>query len=265
MPAFSTLKRAVLDRVTGGDRTRSVPAGQRMYAIGDIHGRADLLAELHRRIRNDSQGAPARVSCTVVYLGDYIDRGLNSKEVIDLLLDAPLEGFDSVHLKGNHEDALLRFLEDPSFGPEWFAIGGDATALSYGVRIPKGLSTSQRFEHVWSDLPRRIPDRHLEFLSGLELKYQVGDYVFVHAGIRPGVALDRQDPADLMWIRDEFLEAEEDYGKVIVHGHSPNRRPDIHDHRIGIDTGAYVTNVLTCLVIEGTDRRFLATGTEDTG
>ena len=256
---FNLFKRLITRGKRRDGRKPSVPTGQRVYAIGDIHGRADLLAQIHRQIQEDAANAPPRIAKTVVYLGDYVDRGLGSKGVIDLLCAAPLGDFETVYLKGNHEDALLRFLGDISIGPDWFVIGGDATVLSYGVRIPTGLSSAQRLEHVWRDLRTRIPQNHLEFLSSLDLMYQSGDYVFVHAGIKPGTPLENQDPDDLMWIRDEFLGSRQDHGKVIVHGHSPMKRADIQTHRIGIDTGAVATNVLTCLVLEGATQRFLAT------
>ncbi len=235
-------------------------AGTRLYAVGDIHGRADLLERLHRRIEDDARDASKRTRKIVVYLGDCIDRGLDSKRVIELLLDQPLDGFDDVHLKGNHEDTLLRFLDDVSCGPEWFAIGGEATVMSYGAGIPKGLGPGERFEHLQTELRARIPRRHRQFMERLELMYQAGDYVFVHAGVRPGVPLEQQDPKDLLWIRDEFLSLPHGLDKVIVHGHSLREQPEIRDHRIGIDTGAYATNVLTCLVLEGRGRRFLSTG-----
>ncbi len=258
-PGLDFLKRFTHRLPTRDGREPSVPDGIQVYAIGDIHGRADLLTQLHRQIQEDAATAPERVTKTAVYLGDYVDRGLDSKGVIDLILSDPLVGFDTVYLKGNHEDTLLRFLQDMSVGPNWFAIGGDATVLSYGVRIPQGLSTMQRFEHVWNELPNRIPQDHLEFLFGLELMYQAGDYVFVHAGIKPGTPLDQQTPEDLMWIREEFLCSKQDHGVMVVHGHSPRNRPEIQNHRIGIDTGGFATNVLTCLVLEGTTKRFLST------
>lgn len=258
-PGLNLRKRYMPRQTIREGRKPSVPRGVRIYAVGDIHGRADLLAQLHRQIQEDAATAPERVTKTVVYLGDYVDRGLDSKGVLDLILSDPLVGFDTVYLKGNHEDALLRFLQDNFVGPDWFAIGGNATVLSYGVRIPQGLSTRQRFEHIWTELPNRIPQDHLEFLFGLELMYQAGDYLFVHAGIRPGTPLDRQTPEDLMWIREEFLCSKQDHGVIVVHGHSPRNRPEIQNNRIGIDTGAFATNVLTCLVLEGTTKRFLST------
>ncbi|MCH8997742.1 MAG: serine/threonine protein phosphatase [Proteobacteria bacterium] len=258
-PGLDLLKRFTTRHPNHDGREPSVPDGLRVYAIGDIHGRADLLAQLHRQIEEDAATAPDRVTKTVVYLGDYVDRGLDSKGVIDLILSSPLAGFDTVCLKGNHEDALLRFLQDISVGPDWLAIGGSATILSYGVRIPEGLSSAQRLEHVWKNLRAHMPQKHLEFLSKLDLMYRIGDYVFVHAGIMPGTPLDRQAPEDLMWIREEFLRSKQEHGAIVVHGHSPRDRPDIQNHRIGIDTGAFATNILTCLVLEGTTKRFLST------
>jgi serine/threonine protein phosphatase 1 len=246
-------------------RRPGISAGTRLYAVGDIHGRADLLERLHRRIEDDAGDASKGTRKIVVYLGDFIDRGLDSKRVIELLLDQPLDGFDAIPLKGNHEDTLLRFLDDVSFGPAWLAIGGEATVMSYGARIPKGLSRGERFEHLQTELRARIPHSHRQFMERLELMYQAGDYVFVHAGIRPGVPLERQDPKDLLWIRDEFLSLPHGLDKVVVHGHSLREQPEIRDHRIGIDTGAYATNVLTCLVLEGTDRRFLSTAPANPG
>jgi len=237
----------------------AVPAGQRIYAIGDIHGRADVLRRLQAQIADDAADESKNLQKTIVYLGDYVDRGLESKAVIDLVMAPPPAGLAAVCLKGNHEEALLRFLTDASIGPAWFAMGGDATAYSYGVGLPQGLPQQARFDHMWQDLNRRIPAEHVSFLSTLPLSYTAGDYMFVHAGVRPGVALDRQSAEDLLWIREEFLSATAGWDKVIVHGHSATHRPNSLPNRIGIDTGAYATNVLTCLVLEGRDRRFLST------
>ena len=250
--------RQLLDRFTGRSRPLpAVPPDQRIYVIGDIHGRADLLTRLQRSIAEDASDGPA--VRRVVYLGDYIDRGLNSKEVIDLLLHDPLTDFERVTLKGNHEDAMLKFLADPAAGPGWFAIGGDATAMSYGVRLASDLPAGDRFQHVREELQRLVPESHKAFLSRLALTHQAGDYFMVHAGVRPGVALADQAPRDLMWIRDDFLQSSADHGKVVVHGHSPGTEPQIRTNRIGLDTTAFATNVLTCLVLEGETKRFLST------
>ncbi len=237
----------------------AAPVGHRLYAIGDIHGRADLLRRLQSQIVDDAASAPENVEKTVVYLGDYVDRGLESKAVIDLVMATLPADLATVGLRGNHEEAMLRFLADPTIGPAWFAMGGDATAYSYGVGLPKGLSQKARFDHVWREMHQRVPAAHISFLSNLPLTYAAGDYMFVHAGVRPGVALDQQSAEDLLWIREEFLSATAGWNKVIVHGHSASHRPESLPYRIGVDTGAYATNVLTCLVLEGQDRRFLST------
>ncbi len=259
VPRLESLKRLIQRGKKHSGRKPSVSSGRRVYAIGDIHGRADLLAQLDRQIQEDAANAPAGIKKTIIYLGDYVDRGLDSKGVIDFFLAAPQDDFERVYLKGNHEDILLRFLEDPSIGPNWFAIGGDATVLSYGIRIPTGLTTAQYHEYTWKEFRTRIPQDHLDFLSSLQLMYQAGDYVFVHAGIKPGVPLEQQDPNDLMWIRGEFLGSRKDHEKVVVHGHMLTNQPDIQAYRIGIDTGAFATNVLTCIVLEGVTQRFLST------
>ncbi len=237
----------------------AAPDGHRLYAIGDIHGRADLLRQLQALIAEDAASAPESLQKTVIYLGDYVDRGLESKAVIDLVAGNPPADLAAVRLKGNHEETMLYFLNDVTIGPAWFAMGGDATAYSYGVGLPKGLSQKARFDHAWRELHQHMPAAHVSFLSDLRLSYTAGDYMFVHAGVRPGVALDQQNAEDLLWIRDEFLSATSGWDKVIVHGHSASHRPQSLPHRIGVDTGAYATNVLTCLVLEGRERRFLST------
>jgi len=229
-----------------------VPEGTRVYVIGDIHGRLDLLAQLRERIVLDS-GDFTGERKVVVYLGDYVDRGPRSREVIDLLVDEPLAGFESVHLKGNHEKLLLDFLDDTSVWPLWLYNGAGATLSSYGVPPTAGADGFQ------AEFRGRIPARHREFLGALALSHAEGDYFFVHAGVRPGVALKDQDEADMIWIRDLFLSSNADHGKIIVHGHSIARKPEIEANRIGIDTGAYATGKLTCLVLEGENRAFLHT------
>ncbi len=256
--AITRLRQLLGKARTPARANAKIPDGQRIYAIGDVHGRADLLQRMHRLILRDaaSHAGPHRVQ--TVYLGDYIDRGLDSKAVIDLLLN-PLDGFDCVHLKGNHEDALLLYLDDYKKGMRWFSIGGDATIMSYGVRVPGGMSPSDREAHMWSEFRDRLPPEHLEFLSGLKVIHRVGDYTFVHAGVRPGTPIDEQDPHDLFWIRKPFLDCKDDFGTIVVHGHSTAHEPEIRNNRIGIDTAAYATNVLTCLVLEGETQRFLTT------
>lgn len=235
-----------------------VPEGTRVYAIGDIHGRADLLRALRDKIVEDARRAPIARK-VVVYLGDYVDRGLESRQVVELLVDAPLEGFESVHLKGNHEAFMLDFLDDASMGPAWFANGGLATILSYGVGLGEGARAGERAEHAQAAFRAALPPRHKDFLDALPYMHMEGDYAFVHAGIKPGVPLERQSPQDLMWIRQEFLSSTVLHPKMIVHGHSIHFTPEVKTNRIGIDTGAYATGALTCLVLERAKRDFLHT------
>jgi serine/threonine protein phosphatase 1 len=244
---FSKTIRALKGGRAGAPR---VPDGTRVYVIGDIHGRLDLLTQLRERIVMDSGDFTGQRK-VVVYLGDYVDRGPRSCEVIDLLVDEPLGGFESVHLKGNHEKFLLDFLDDASVWPLWLYNGAGATLSSYGVSRTAGAEGAQ------AEFRARIPERHLEFLRALALSHVEGDYFFVHAGVRPGVALEDQDEADMIWIRDPFLYSDADHGKIVVHGHSIARQPEVGANRIGIDTGAYATGKLTCLVLEGQRRAFL--------
>ena len=237
----------------------AVPHGMRLYVVGDIHGRADLLRELHDRIKADASDRPASTSAILVYLGDYIDRGYGSRDVIDMLVSDPFPDFERVFLKGNHDDALLQFLQEPATGISWFGIGGLQTLLSYAVSVPSGVATSDRLEEVRRRLKAALPKAHLDFLSRLQLSYEAGDYFFAHAGILPNRSLARQDPEDFLWGDDAFLKFEKMHEKIIVHGHFITSEPDIRANRIGIDTGAYFSNQLTCLVLEGQGRRFLQT------
>jgi len=236
----------------------SVPADTRVYAVGDIHGRADLLDRLHRAMLDDAYG-PAPTRLVAVYIGDYVDRGLQSREVIDCLLGDPLPGFERVHLKGNHDAWMLAFLDDASIGPAWLGFGGQATLVSYGVSSEEDADVATRYQGISARLRAALPAAHREFLEGLALSHVEGDYAFVHAGVRPGVPLERQHEDDLLWIRDEFLRSRGDHGRIIVHGHTVTDEPDVHRNRIGIDTGAYASERLTCLVLEGTSYRFLHT------
>jgi len=244
----------------GGGRGHSAPPGSRVYAVGDVHGRLDLLQRLLGLIKADA--APAKsLRKTLVYLGDYIDRGPESKGVIDFLLSRPMTaaGFNEIHLMGNHEDILLQFLADVRCGPHWFAYGGMDTLDSYGVRPPGPMAAEADLLRAQRELKGKVPQNHLEFLRRMPLKHEEGDYLFVHAGVRPGVPPDQQIGQDLMWIRDEFLESDADFGKLVVHGHTISETPHVKANRIGIDTGAYATGILTALVLEGNERRFLQT------
>ncbi len=236
-----------------------VPDGSRVYAVGDIHGRFDLLENLHGKILRDVAGfAGARK--VVVYLGDYVDRGMQSREVVDFLLDHPLVGFEAVYLMGNHERAMLDFLQDARIAIDWMSYGGDATLYSYGVGLEGPRTNPGVLARLQEKFRENLPERHEQFLHSLVLSHVEGDYMFVHAGVKPGIALERQQEKDLLWIRDEFLDSEANWGKVVVHGHTITRGPEVKRNRIGIDTGAFASGKLTCLVLEGTEGRFLDTG-----
>jgi serine/threonine protein phosphatase 1 len=237
-----------------------VPDGTRLYAVGDIHGRDDLLDRLLQSIAQDADPAPGATRRVLIYLGDYVDRGLGSRQVIERLLRPPLEGFETVHLLGNHEEAFLGFLEGKPIAFDWFKYGGLETLYSYDVPIPRRASAPRDMDALRRRAVAAVPRAHVAFLRGCKLWHVEGDYAFVHAGIKPGVPLERQQADDLLWIRDEFLTSRADHGgKVVVHGHTICERPEIRPNRVNIDTGAYASGRLTCLVLEGTDRRFLST------
>lgn len=228
------------------------------FAIGDIHGRIDLLQALERRIADEAarRQAPRNV---VVYLGDYVDRGQHSAGVIKHLLHRPLPGFETIHLKGNHEDFMLRFLDDVALGPNWLTYGGMETLASYGVDPPYPHADIVDLERARRALVVALPQAHRVFLDGLRLSHREGGYVFVHAGLKPGVALADQRAADMLWIREPFLDSDADFGAVVVHGHTIVPEPAVRPNRIGIDTGAFVSGRLTCLVAQGGERDFLQT------
>lgn len=246
----------LLRRKKGTLRPAEIPAGVRAYVIGDIHGRFDLLLRLHDDIISDAQQKPLG-DLRIIYLGDYIDRGPSSREVLDFLTSAQSSRFSVTCLLGNHEAMLLRFLEDSSVGPEWLAYGGLATLMSYGVNLSGVASAEEKLRAAQGALSERLPSAHKSFLVNLPTHASLGDYFFVHAGVRPGVALAEQKDMDLVWIREEFLASKDFHGKIVVHGHSYKTEPEVLPNRIGIDTGAYATGRLTCLVLEARGTRFL--------
>lgn len=249
-----------LKGLTGGSPGESgLPEGLRIYAVGDIHGRDDLLAELQGRIAEDAARAPSATNI-LIYLGDYIDRGLQSKQVLDRLSGSRLAGFEHVFLKGNHELAMLQFLGDAAFGKTWKYYGGLETLHSYGVQELTRTDDPAAFGRAREHLLEVLPAAHRDFLEALEVSREFGGYFFAHAGVRPGISLQRQIEEDLLWIREEFLHSDASFGKVVVHGHTPNEEVVVRPNRIGIDTGAYMTGVLTALVLEGQGRRFIQTG-----
>ena len=238
----------------------SIPDGQRVYAIGDIHGRDDLFAQLIDMIRADhATRGPAKI--TLILLGDLVDRGPDSAEVIDRAISLRAEFPDTRLLIGNHEECFLAALVGDVRHLRYFMrIGGDATVRSYWKDDASLASAS--FEEVSEQLRQRVPAEHVKFLGDGEDVIEIGDYAFVHAGIRPGVPLEKQALADLRWIRDEFLDDMGDHGKMIVHGHSITSVPDEQANRIGIDIGAFRSGSLAALGLEGSKRWFLVAHAE---
>jgi len=237
-------------------RVPQLPDGLRIYAIGDVHGRADLLSSPLAAIDADLVAHPAARTLHV-FLGDYIDRGPNSRQVIDLVIACGRD-HETVLLKGNHETYPALFLNDPSVLGEWRFLGGLETLMSYGLKPWKGAD-GQEQRTLAKGFATVLPPGHARFLSELKTSFCCGDFFFVHAGVKPGVPLERQREEDMLWIREDFLLHEEDFGKLIVHGHTPVREPDFRDNRINIDTGAYATGKLTCLIIEGDELALLST------
>jgi serine/threonine protein phosphatase 1 len=228
-------------------RRPSLPAGLRIYAVGDIHGRLDLLDELLSHVNADLALRPT-ARPIFVFLGDYIDRGPRSRETIDRLIE--LGGINEcVFLKGNHEQIAVKCLSDPNLFDRWMRLGGVETLVSYGI-APGSLLNGKQIVELQSAFHAALPQAHFRFFRDQQTSFACGDFFFAHAGVKPRVELSRQAESDLLWIRDEFLSSNEDFGKVVVHGHTPTREIEVRPNRINIDTGAFATGRLTCLVIE---------------
>ncbi|MBP7064871.1 metallophosphoesterase [Ferrovibrio sp.] len=235
------------------------PEGTRIYAIGDIHGRADLLARMYQAIADDvAENAPAS-NVHVVLLGDLVDRGLHSRAVVELAMQPPLAlpGLTHTVLMGNHEQLLLDFHADGRGAELWLEQGGMATLASYDCQLPMGSLSKQQAARLHIEFRERLPQRHALFLAQCPKQLLLGDYLFVHAGIRPGRPLDRQTDTDRLWIREPFLNNPGPFEKIVVHGHNITSQPDQHPHRIGIDTGAYATGILSAVILEQNTCRFL--------
>jgi serine/threonine protein phosphatase 1 len=250
-------------------RVTSAPSGECIYAIGDIHGRRDLLERLIADIEQDASDLPPCTKKTLVFLGDYIDRGLQSRDVIEFFLSNRLEDFETVFLMGNHEEALLKFLEDASFGSQWVRYGGGETLYSYGFQPPNTrgslgsheamASAREAWAKLWSTFRERLPETHLDFYRSLKPYHSAGDYLFVHAGLRPDKALSEQTSRDMLWIRDEFLDDTGQFPHLIVHGHTPAEGVFRDNRRIGLDTGAFLSGKLSAAKFFGTEISFLST------
>ena len=218
-----------------------------VYAVGDIHGCHDLLVEAEKRIVADGAGRPGRH--LIVHLGDYVDRGPRSADVLDRLTGPAPRGFTRVCLAGNHDEGMLRFLEDPGRNMPWLEFGGDATLRSYGLDIVH-LLRHMPPGRLAAVIREAIPQRHVDFLRDLPISLNVGRHIFVHAGLQPGLPLEDQQDEDLMWIREPFLTEGHGLDFTVVHGHTPSSEPSFGPGRIGIDTGAYMTGRLTVLRVE---------------
>jgi serine/threonine protein phosphatase 1 len=232
-------------RVKG--RRPSLPGGIRIYAVGDIHGRLDLLDKLLFRIERDI-ASRSTVRPVYVFLGDYIDRGPSSRETVDRLIEHG-EKHESIFLKGNHELIALKCLRDRNLVDQWLRVGGLETLASYGVSTDIRAVGRQTVQ-LQAAFHSAIPQAHLRFFRDLQSSFACGDFFFAHAGVKPTIALSRQREEDLLWIRDEFLTSINDFGKIIVHGHTPVDEVGIRPNRINIDTGAFASGRLTCLVID---------------
>jgi len=235
------------------------PNGAVVWAIGDIHGRRDLLEALLDGIAADIASSSAGQK-VVVFLGDYVDRGPDSQGVIDLLCafrdDIVCE---MVFLKGNHEDKLVEFLSDPKVGPQWCEYGGVQALKSFGLTPPSMSHRAGAWTSLSADLSHKLTDRQRRFFDQLRYSYSLGDYFFAHAGARPGIALEDQSPQDLMWVRGAFLHDDGPFEKMVVHGHTPTLDVYIDERRIGLDTKAYASGVLSAIRLEGARRRILQT------
>jgi len=257
-------KKGMTPSETRADFTPEAPVGQRLYAIGDIHGCRGHLTRLLDAIATDLQGAPKAEAIQIIFVGDYIDRGPDSAGVIDDILALTQEGLpdgqpvDVVALKGNHEDyfdAMLR--GDLTRAAHWMMNGGEETLESYGVTPPERDDDPKDMARAARDLAVAVPPVHKDFLAGLRLIHRAGDYLFVHAGLRPGVPIEDQREEELIWIRKPFLESDADFGALVVHGHTVVARVEEKPNRLDIDTGACYGGDLTAVCFWGTERHFL--------
>ena len=237
-----------------------IPSGLRVYSIGDIHGCLSELLEILELIQQDIKENPVD-DWRIVFVGDYVDRGPMSSGVIEQLVSLRAKSDQYVFLRGNHDDYFWSFLVDPHRSSDmWFNNGAEATFVSYGASIQPGGASQNDLDRLHGQMLRKVPRSHLDFLGALPMRYEIGDYLFVHAGVRPNVALNEQSDHDLMWIRQPFLRHEGSFGKVVVHGHTPNE-PDmeIRNNRINLDTMAFITGRLTAVVLENDNWRKLQT------
>lgn len=240
-------------------RRIATPADTVIWAVGDVHGRLDLLSPLVEALIADLDAAETSRKA-VVFLGDYIDRGPDSKGVLDLLAGLKdRTGLELHFLRGNHEDRMEAFLADAAYGPGWCDYGGREALQSYGVTPPFDKTDTDGWDAACEDLNAGVSAEQRAFLAGQAYSVSIGDYFFAHAGAEPGLPLDQQDPQQLMWVRQSFLDHPVPFEKMVVHGHTPTEEVHADHRRIGIDTGAYATGILTGLRLEGEARELLQT------
>lgn len=256
-----TADRGQPDTAIPADSPTPQAADETIYAIGDIHGCYRLMVEMLDRIVRDVTQSGAENHATLVFLGDYIDRGPDSADVLTALIwlerHAPLP---IVFLRGNHEQVMLDYLDDPIEYQDWLRLGGAATLASYGIAVPDGLASPADHAALRDQLVDTVPSSHVGFLRRLQLYSEAEYFIFVHAGIRAGVPMGAQKAEDLLWIRDGFLEDQPPLQKRIVHGHTwVGDKPEVKAHRIGVDTGAYETGVLTAVRLQGKNIDFIST------
>ena len=234
-------------RSNGQKRSATLPSGTRIYAVGDIHGQLVNLQKVLGKIKADIRARPIQ-DITTVFVGDYIDRGLASKAVIDTLINE--DGIGSkITLRGNHEELMLAALDDPDNMKDWCTVGGIQTAFSYGVDV-QDLMVGRGYEAAQKSLRNAVPRSHTDWLHGLPSRHEIADFFFCHAGIDPDKSIESQVDADLLWIRRKFTNDERTYSKIIVHGHSPVEQVDVRHNRINVDTGAFFTGNLACVALE---------------
>ena len=235
-------------------RAPEIPVGLYAYVVGDVHGRADCLENIFNRIDDDSKNI-VESSKYEIYLGDYVDRGQDSKKVLDLLVQRQQQR-QTIMLRGNHEYMFCEAFENPDNLADWACMGGIETIASYGVDIQWPLAKDQNL-YIHREWVKKVPVSHRVFLKNLRNSFELGSYFFCHAGVRDGIKLRNQSVDDLLWIREEFLSSNVWHGKLVVHGHTPVEQPEFKTNRINIDTGAYITNNLTCIKLYGHEKEIL--------
>ena len=243
------------------------PEGVRLYAIGDVHGRLDLLAAMHRRIESELEWKPVR-DWRVIHLGDYVDRGPDSAGVVDFLIEAQTRDPRHLMLAGNHDIGFLDYLRKPDPEGLFMRYGGVQTALSYGVSLTTDVSwfgKAETMKRGHQALVGAVPQSHIDFLRSLPFSLAFGDFFFCHAGIRPGIPLDKQAPQDLIWIRDVFHNHPGLYPKIVVHGHTPVPEAEVMANRVNVDTLAWQSGMLSALVVDGADKRILTITVKEPG